>query len=162
MVFFPQQGFIRKRQTQDSNRRTLHIIRHITQHGIEAALINLDTEKAFDSVRWTFLYEVLSKFGFHKSIIATFQALYDKLMVTYQNPSSWSVGPGRPPASSLPFLLSHWANGSDKMFTLKEYGNWWALTCLVCWWCTGILSTAHSDITEIDGYIKGIWNTFRL
>ena len=25
-----------------------------------------------------------------------------------------------PPPSSLPYLLSHWANGSDKMFTLKE------------------------------------------
>lgn len=37
----------------------------------------MDGEKAFDSVRWSFLYKVLAKFGFHESIIDTFQALYN-------------------------------------------------------------------------------------
>ena len=40
-------------------------------------LISLDAKKAFDSVRWSFLYKVLAKFGFHKSTSDTFQALYD-------------------------------------------------------------------------------------
>ena len=34
--------------------------------------------KHFDSVRWSFLYKVLSKFDFHTSIIATFATLYSK------------------------------------------------------------------------------------
>lgn len=60
-----QTGFVRQRQTQDSIRRTLHVIQHIQNNNIEAMLIGLDTEKAFDSVRWSFIYQVLTKFGFH-------------------------------------------------------------------------------------------------
>ncbi len=82
LIHSDQTGFIRQRQTQDNIRRTLLIIRHITQQEIESAIISLDAEKAFDSVRWLFLYKVLSKFGFHKSIIEIFKALYGK-------PSAW-------------------------------------------------------------------------
>lgn len=77
LIHTDQTGFIRQRQTQDNLRRTLHIISHITQNDTEAMLISLDAEKAFDSVRWSFLYKVLEKFGFHRSIIDTFRALYD-------------------------------------------------------------------------------------
>lgn len=40
-------------------------------------LMLIDAEKAFDSVNWTYLYKVLHKFGFHKDIIRSIQALYD-------------------------------------------------------------------------------------
>lgn len=78
LVHLDQTGFIRQRPTQDSVRRTLHIIRHITQHNIESAILSLDAEKAFDSVKWSFLYKVLAKFGFHRSIIDTFRTLYER------------------------------------------------------------------------------------
>lgn len=71
LIHTDQTGFIRYRQTQDNLRRTLHIIHHIVQHNTEVDLISLNAEKAFDSVRCSFLYKVLAKF------IATFQALYD-------------------------------------------------------------------------------------
>lgn len=38
----------------------------------------MDSEKAFDSVRWTFLYKVIDSFGFHSDLIETFSALYNK------------------------------------------------------------------------------------
>lgn len=69
-----QTEFIIQRQTQDSDRRTLHVIRHIQKEKVEAMLVGIDAEKAFDSVRWTFLYNVLQKFGFHETIIKTIQA----------------------------------------------------------------------------------------
>lgn len=77
LIHTDQTGFIKQRQTHDNLRRTLHIVSHITQQNTEALLVSLDAEKAFDSVRLSFLYRVLARFGFHKSIIAIFQALND-------------------------------------------------------------------------------------
>lgn len=71
-------GFIRQRQTQDNIRQTLNVTSHITKQDLEAVLVGLDTEKAFDCVNWSFLFRVLDEFGFHNSFIKTIQALYDK------------------------------------------------------------------------------------
>lgn len=78
LIHNDQTGFIYKRQTQDNIRKTLHIMDHIQKNKIKAIVISLDTEKAFDSVNWIFLYRVLYKFGFHDTTIKTIQALYDK------------------------------------------------------------------------------------
>lgn len=64
-----QTGFIRQRQTQDNIRKTLHILNHAVRQHVETPVPSLDAEKAFDSVRWTFLYKVMSKFGFHRTLI---------------------------------------------------------------------------------------------
>ena len=41
-------------------------------------LVSLDAEKAFDSVRWKFLFRAMEKFGFNQVIIKTQEALYNK------------------------------------------------------------------------------------
>ncbi len=41
-------------------------------------MLSLDAEKAFDSVRWSFLYQVLERFGFDKSIVDIISGLYNK------------------------------------------------------------------------------------
>ncbi len=70
-----QTGFIKQCQTQDNIKRTLHLIHETNQEQIEAVIMGLDAEKAFDSVNWSFLYNALQ---FHKKIIRTIQALYNK------------------------------------------------------------------------------------
>lgn len=67
IICLDQTGFIRQRQTQDNIRRTLHVISHITKCNLEAVLVGLDAEKAFDCVNWSFLYRVLDAFGFHNT-----------------------------------------------------------------------------------------------
>lgn len=47
-----QTGFIPQRQTHDNIRWSVHIINHIQQNNLEAFLVSLNAEKAFDSVSW--------------------------------------------------------------------------------------------------------------
>lgn len=77
LIHNDQTGFIHQRHTQDNIRKTLHILDHIQKNKIEAVVISVDAEKAFDSVNWSFLYRVLHRFGFHDIIIKAIQALYD-------------------------------------------------------------------------------------
>lgn len=61
-------------------------------------LMGLDAEKAFDSVRWAFLYKVLEKSGFHYTIIQAIKTLYTinprqelKLMATSPTLLFWNT-----------------------------------------------------------------------
>lgn len=74
LINLDQTGFICQRQASDNIRRTLHVLSHVSNHKVEAALMSLDLEKAFDSLRWNFLYKVLTKFRFTEII----KTLYDK------------------------------------------------------------------------------------
>ena len=74
MISLDQTGFIKHRQTHDNIRRTLHIIQHIKEKKLEAAILGMDAEKAFDSVSWDFLFRVMKKFNFPKGFIRTVQA----------------------------------------------------------------------------------------
>lgn len=71
-----QTGFISNRRTQDNIRRCLHIIEQIKHEKTSAILVSLDAEKAFDSVGWDYLYQVMEKFGFCKKFIQCIKTLY--------------------------------------------------------------------------------------
>lgn len=70
-------GFTHHRQ-KDNTRWILHILRQIQNLKNQAIIGSLDAEKAFNSVRWAFLYKTLGKFGFHNKFIRIIQALYDR------------------------------------------------------------------------------------
>lgn len=76
VISLDQTGFIKHRQTQDNIRQTLHIIKHIDEKKLEALIMGMDAEKAFDSVGWEFLFRVMKRFNFHEKCIKTIQTLY--------------------------------------------------------------------------------------
>uniref|UniRef100_A0AAQ6ABA7 Reverse transcriptase domain-containing protein n=1 Tax=Amphiprion ocellaris TaxID=80972 RepID=A0AAQ6ABA7_AMPOC len=78
IINLDQTGFIQQRQTMDNIRRTLHIVDHATREKNCALIVGLDAEKAFDSVRWLFLYKIMDKFAFHSAFIKVIQSLYSK------------------------------------------------------------------------------------
>lgn len=78
LINLDQTGFIHHRQTTNNIRRVLHILGQIQNDKTQAIIGSLDAEKAFDSVRWAFLYKVLGKFGFQVRFIRVIQALYDR------------------------------------------------------------------------------------
>lgn len=60
-------------------RHTLHIIHHVCSKNVQAVILGLDAQKAFDSVEWGFRQEVLSVFNFNDIFVKTIDALYQNL-----------------------------------------------------------------------------------
>lgn len=71
-----QTGFIANRHSYFNVRRLYNILYsdHSTDH--PEIIISLDAEKAFDCVEWSYLFSVLSKFGFGSSFISWIKILY--------------------------------------------------------------------------------------
>lgn len=76
-----QTGFIPGRQGANNIRRTLNLISCVKNKSQPSMLHSLDTQKAFDRVEWTFLYQTLASFGFHTIFI-------DWVKMIYKNPKS--------------------------------------------------------------------------
>lgn len=71
-----QTGFTENRQTHDSIRRTIHIIDYINKEKTSAVLLVLDAEKAYDTVGWKFLFQVMKRFGICDKFIQCIKMIY--------------------------------------------------------------------------------------
>ena len=65
----PQSGFIPGRCIGDCTRLIYDLMFYTEKHHIPGLLMQIDFEKAFDSVSWKFLYNVLESFGFDDNFI---------------------------------------------------------------------------------------------
>lgn len=64
LVSRSQSAFIKRRSIHDNFLYTQNIIKELHRSGLPALFLKLDIAKAFDSVRWDFLLEVLDRMGF--------------------------------------------------------------------------------------------------
>lgn len=69
LIHLDQTGFIQQRQTLDNIRRTLHILDQTNKDKTKSLIVGLDAEKAFDSVRWVFLYKVMGSLAFKTNLL---------------------------------------------------------------------------------------------
>lgn len=70
-----QSAFIKRRSIQDNFLYTQNLIRDLQRRKQPGLFLKLDIAKAFDSVRWDFLLEVLEKLGFQSKWRAWISAL---------------------------------------------------------------------------------------
>ena len=77
-----QSGFISGRYIGDNTRLLYDLMQFVDENNIPGLLLLIDFEKAFDSLSWSFLREVLSYFNFGPSIIQWIFTFYDNTQVT--------------------------------------------------------------------------------
>lgn len=71
-----QTGFIKGHQSYCNTRRLFNIICHLDQNFRPGILLAMDAEKAFDSVEWSYMFDVMTRFGIAENFIKWVRLLY--------------------------------------------------------------------------------------
>ena len=77
-----QTGFVPNRYMGYNIRMIYDIINYLDSNNLPGILINLDFEKAFDSLDWKFMYKVLKAFGFGRDICRWISTFYNNIKST--------------------------------------------------------------------------------
>ena len=78
LVNYNQSGFIRGRNIGDNIRLMFDIIDYANRKKVPGAVLSIDLCKAFDSLKWSFIFEMLKLYGFGSKIINWIKILYKK------------------------------------------------------------------------------------
>ena len=71
-----QKGFLKNRYIGENIRTVYDLMQYLEDENREGMLLLLDFEKAFDSIEWDYLNNVLKSFGFGQQFIHWFNVLY--------------------------------------------------------------------------------------
>ena len=80
-----QTGFVKKCTIADSLRKNIDTLRLLQQKNINALLISIDFEKAFDRVEYSSLLKMMKLFNFHEYIIVWVKILFTDMLICTQN-----------------------------------------------------------------------------
>ena len=90
LVHESQSGFISGRYIGDNTRLLYDLMQFVEENNIPGLLLLIDFEKAFDSLSWDFMREVLTYFNFGPSIIQWILTFYKNTQVTINQGSNLS------------------------------------------------------------------------
>lgn len=76
LIHKDQVGFVPTRHAGDNTRRTIDLIDLLTRTNIQALILSLDAQKAFDRLSWPYMFAILVKYGFSGPFIQALRALY--------------------------------------------------------------------------------------
>ena len=112
IVNFDQVASIKERYIGCGTRNLIDLYEMCEKSNEPGALINIDFEKAFDSVEWNFMYAVLKRFNFGNNFIKWIRVLYTEPKFRVKNngwvSKSYSMSRGMRqgcPVSCLNFIL---------------------------------------------------------
>ena len=80
-----QTGYVKNRFIGFNLRQIQDIIDYTELQGLEGAIIFVDFTKAFDSLEWDFMFNVLKYFGFNESFISWVETLYSEIQTCVVN-----------------------------------------------------------------------------
>lgn len=76
LIHVNQTGYIQDRNITENLRTISDILHYTKEENLPGLLVCIDFQKAFDSVEWDFLRQVLDKFNFGKSFTSWIKTLY--------------------------------------------------------------------------------------
>jgi len=79
LISYDQTGFVPGRYIGCNIQRIQSLIEKCDQDNINGVLINIDFEKAFDSIEWSFVVEALKFFNFPQKFISWTRCLYNNI-----------------------------------------------------------------------------------
>ena len=85
-----QVGYVQGRNITDNIRTVIDIMDYLMQENLPGILINIDFEKAFDSLDWVFLEKVLEKYNFGEYLIRWIKLFYTDISSCIINNGSTS------------------------------------------------------------------------
>ena len=140
-----QSGFLSGRSISDCTRLICDLMFYTQKHKIPGLLMQIDFQKAFDSVSWDFLYIVLEKFGFDDKFIKWIR-LFNKDIKAYVTQCGFLSNPipiergcrqGDPISPYLFLLVAEvlkcLIQKSSDIRGIKIGTNMYKLTLLICW-----------------------------
>ena len=80
-----QSGYIKGRYIGENIRKILEVISFMDEKKLSGILLQLDFEKAFDSMSWQFLFKTLEKFNFGPKFISFIKTIYNKPLCCVTN-----------------------------------------------------------------------------
>ena len=112
LISYDQVGHIKNRYIRENVRIIFDLIKYCDLNEIEAFLIQVDFEKAFDSIEWPFLFKCLESFNFGKNFCKWINFVYNDISSCVGNNGHYSnyfklkrYIRQRCPISALLFLL---------------------------------------------------------
>jgi exonuclease III len=86
-----QTGCIAKRSAHSNIRSIIDIVNHANEKKLMGIIAFIDFEKAFDTVKWSFLYKTLEKMNFGNYFINCIKTLYNDITTYVSNCGSLSA-----------------------------------------------------------------------
>jgi hypothetical protein len=85
IISYDQQGCLKGRSTYSNIRSTFDIINYTRENDLPGLLAFIDFEKAFDMVKWPFMFKVLKRLNFGEYFIKCIRTMYTDTLTCVSN-----------------------------------------------------------------------------
>ena len=85
-----QTGFMKGRQMAENIMRIMQVIQYCQTHAQNAFLVSFDFEKAFDTIEWLALFEIMKKLNFGERFIGMTKVIFTNPLICASNNGYWS------------------------------------------------------------------------